>query len=181
MSPEWQPEQLDQQVGRVMLPTESLAWNCLEALRSRLSSRLARRTPAWTVGGGRHRPQKRDNDAAFFEADLRFVFDAAPEITCLSPADYAAMDSKATGLLESLDELVNDQLVDAEDDQWPQGWEPESNGDVPVPHDAAMLGDQYPRLYALIIFLEDAEGTLNLATGPGWLIFILIRRSAIDA
>ncbi|KAL8377826.1 hypothetical protein RB595_008486 [Gaeumannomyces hyphopodioides] len=160
------PEQQIDQGGRAMLPTESLAWNCLEAVRSRLSSRLADFTRVRIA-------QKRDNDAAFFEVDLRYVFKITPVVARLSPADYTDMDSKATELLESLDTLVNGQFIDTEDEQEPEGWEPESSGDVPVPHDAEMLRDKYRRLYALIIFLEGAEGNLNLATGPGSPIFTL--------
>lgn len=166
------PEQQFDQSGRAWLPTESRAWNCLEAVRSRLSSRLAGFTRVRTVDG-RRRPQKRDNDAAFFETDLRDVFERSPVVAYLSPVDYTDIDSKATELLKSLDELVNDDFIDMEDEQELEGCEPESNGGVPVPHDAAMMGDDYPRLRALIIFLEDAEGMLNLATGPGSPIFVL--------
>ncbi|KAL8294203.1 hypothetical protein RB597_008037 [Gaeumannomyces tritici] len=167
----------EQQFGQGGLPTKFLAWDCLEVVRSCLSSRLANLRRVQTA-------QKPDNGAAFFEADLRFVFTIIPPVARPSLADHAEVESKATALLESLDTLVNGQFIDMEDEQEPEGWEPESSGDVPAPYNAEMLRDKYQRLYALIIFLEGAEGMLNLATGPGSPIFTLptgaVWSSALD-
>lgn len=145
-----------------ILPTKSASWKCLEAVRSCLSSRLA------SFKRSHGRPQKRDNDAALFEVDLRNVFNKAPLAAGLSPEDYADMDWMVAELLEVLDEIVNDRLIYSEDERESAGWASHLNDE---PYEAELLRHGYPRLSGLITFLEDADGLLNLATGPGFPIF----------
>jgi len=148
-----------------MLPTQFLAWKRIEAVRSCLASRLADWVPT---------QQKPNNVAHFLELDLRWVFRKAL-VADISEADCIDMESTARDLLESLDQLVNGQLVDDMEDgqEHSEGWALEVARDVPWPTDAALLADEYPRLRALIIFLEEETGKLNLAISPGPPVFVL--------
>lgn len=66
-------------------------------------------------------------------------------------------------------------MIPEDGQEQPEGWELEPAADVPVPPEAAILGDTYPRLCALIMFLEKESGELNLAIGPGPPVFVLPR------
>lgn len=152
-----------------MLPTQFLAWKRIEAVRSCLASRLAHWVPS---------PQKANNVAQqFLEIDLRWVFSKALAVADISEADCTDMESASSDLLESLDQLVNGQLIDdtADGEEDSEGWEPELASEDPGPPEAAILAEKYPHLCALITFLEKESGELNLAIGPGPPVFVLPR------
>jgi hypothetical protein len=155
-----------------MLPTESFGWNGLQALKSSLSGRLAGFTRNRAPQSG---PQKWLNDAAFFEADLRYIFKATPVIVDLSDQDYGDMDQMAQDLLVSLDHMVNGDLIkpleepNRQESKWSESRPPGHSR--PARHDIAILSDKYPRLGALISFLDTGPVQFNLTTGPGSLLF----------
>ncbi|KAJ5813585.1 uncharacterized protein N7503_000335 [Penicillium pulvis] len=157
-----------------MLPTESLGWNGLQALKSRLSGRLERFTRDKTPSS---RPQKLQNDAAFFEVDLRHIFTITPTVYDISQDDYYYMDEVAQNLLASLNEMVNKDIIEHSDESI--GQEIRSFRSVPSrcprtdAHDITVLGDTYPQLSALLAFLDNSTDHFNLATGPGSLLFEL--------
>ena len=157
-----------------MLPNESLGWNGLQALKARLSGRLVRFTRNRIPNS---RPHKLQNDAAFFEVDLRHIFTITPTTFDISEDDYHFMDELAQNLLASLNEMVNRDLIEVFDE--PKSQESRSSESVSskcsrtTPHDIAALGDSYPRLGALFDFLGNSTDDFNLATGQGSLLFTL--------
>ncbi|KAK2799725.1 hypothetical protein FQN50_008373 [Emmonsiellopsis sp. PD_5] len=157
-----------------MLPTESLGWNGLQALKSRLCGRLSRFARDNSIAG---RPDKSQNDAAFFEADLRCIIMTTPAVVDISDDEYYAMDQTAQRLLESLNDMVNGDLVDPLESPVDQGLK-SFESDLPqhilgASYDVTMFGDRYPRLRSLIVFLENSAGQFTLTTRPGpWLFTI---------
>ncbi|PGH17687.1 hypothetical protein AJ79_01049 [Helicocarpus griseus UAMH5409] len=148
-----------------MLSTESLGWNGLQALKSRLSGRLSRFTRSKTLSS---RPDRSQNDAAFFEADLRYIFTATPVVVDLSEHDYADMDRTTEELLVSLDYMVNDDLVNIPETSIPRS--PDNTLPEPLspkPHDITLLAKNYPRLSSLLASLDASSGQFNLTTGAG--------------
>ncbi|KAK4867782.1 hypothetical protein LT330_006665 [Penicillium expansum] len=157
-----------------MLPTESLGWNGLQALKSRLSDRLARFTRNRMPDS---RPHKLQNDAAFFEADLRHIFTKTPMVFNVSEHDYYDMDQMAQNLLASLNDMVNRDLIESLEGPNSQKSKSPESGQFKrsrtAPHDIMVLGDKYPRLTALFEFLDVSPDQFNLTTGPGSLLFSL--------
>lgn len=163
----------------MMLPTESLGWNGLQALKSRLSGRLVRFTRNRVPHS---RPYKLQNDAAFFEVDLRHIFTITPTIFDIPEDDYDYMDEVAQKLLVSLNEMVNGDLIERLEGLNSQ--ESKSSENVSskcsrtAPYDIMVLGDTYPRLSALFGFLENSTDQFNLAMGPGSCLFRLSQGQA---
>ncbi|KAJ5560391.1 hypothetical protein N7513_002790 [Penicillium frequentans] len=157
-----------------MLPTESLGWNGLQALKSRLSGRLERFTRDKT---SIRRPQKLQNDAAFFEVDLRHISTITPTVFDISQDDYYYMDEAAQNLLASLNEMVNRDIFEhsaESNDQESRSFESVSSKCSRTgAHDITVLGDTYPQLSALFAFLDNSTDHFNLTMGPGSLLFEL--------
>ncbi|KAK2786761.1 hypothetical protein FQN53_006237 [Emmonsiellopsis sp. PD_33] len=155
-----------------MLPTESLGWNGLQALKSRLCGRLSRFTRDNSIAG---RPDKSQNDAVFFEADLRYIIMTTPAVVDISDDEYFAMDQTAQRLLESLNDMVNGDLVDSLDTPIDQGLKSFEREPARYMHevsrDVTMFGDRYPRLSSLIVFLENSANRFTLTTSPGPCLF----------
>ncbi|KAJ5608344.1 hypothetical protein N7537_004963 [Penicillium hordei] len=141
-----------------MLLTGSLGWIGIQAVKSRLIGRLARFTRNTQPDS---RPQKLQNDAAFFEADLRYILTATPVGADFSEHDYADMDQMAQDLLASLNDMVNGDLIGPLGATWIG------------PHDISLLRVKYPRLTSLIAFLDMSMDEFNLTTGSGSVLFIL--------
>lgn len=153
-----------------MLPTKSIGWNALQALKSRLSGRLARfkRNNAHDV-----RPDKSQNDAAFFETDLRYIFTAPYTINDFAQDEYYEVDQKALDLLASLDDMVDRGLVEPRGRSNSEGPSEPPDHHETIPHDISMISNNFPRLGALIDFLDTSLEQFNLAQGPGSVLFIL--------
>lgn len=141
-----------------MLLTKSLGWNGIQILKSRLTGRLAKFVRNTKPDS---RPHKLQNDAAFFEIDLRYVLTATPVVVEFSEHDYADMDQLARDLLKSLNDMVNGDLIG-----------PLEEARI-GPHDLSLLGDSYPRLTSLVGFLDASTGQFNLTTGLDAFIFKL--------
>lgn len=154
-----------------MLPTESIGWNVLQALKSRLSGRLARFKRDISYDG---RPNKSQNDAAFFETDLRYIFMTTYAISGFAQNEYDGMDQKALDLLASLDSMVNRGLIEplGQPNNSLGSSEPHSHHET-SPHDIAIIASNFPRLGALMDFLDTSSEQFNLAQGPGPALFAL--------
>ncbi|KAJ5613935.1 hypothetical protein N7528_007589 [Penicillium herquei] len=157
--PDQEPPQ-ERQYPTIMLSTESLSWRSIQVVKSHLAGRLARFTRSTTP---ETRPQKRQNDVAFFEADLRFVLTATPMLVDFSEHEFSDMDRMTRDLLTSLNDMVNEDVIS------PGALE----GTQISPHDMSLLSDKYPRLTSLIAFLDKSTGNFNLTTGTGSFLFIL--------
>ncbi|KAK0636130.1 hypothetical protein B0T17DRAFT_587393 [Bombardia bombarda] len=163
-----------------MLPSQSPGWNGLQALRSHLSDRLARFIRrANSRGRPDKRPDRLQNNAAFFEADLRYILNTALVIAPLSPSDFDSMDQMAHDLLASLNAMVNHNLLaslqgldEDEPDYMFHSFEgraspPAYSQAVPVTYSIATLDDDYPNLSLLVDFLgKTAPERFNLVVGP---------------
>jgi hypothetical protein len=143
-----------------MLLTDSPGWNGLLALKLCISRRLARfvrTTTASTPVDSR----RRRNEAAFLDADLRYIFHTTP--VELADYDYTELDQAALNLLASLNEIVNEDLV--KPSHGPNG-QPVKLPESPVENGMAIIADRFSRLWSLITFLESASGEYTLITGP---------------
>jgi hypothetical protein len=164
------PSQQPDEDAPTRLPTESLGWSGLQALKSQLSGRLAGlvldRRPS-------DRPSRLDNDAAFFEDDLRYILTAKSVIVQLSEERYKDMDNMALSLLDVLNDTVNGDLIELQEVRDRCRSElPEHSS--PKPHDITVLGSRYRHLSAMFCFLQARpEDRFSLATGPDPLLFIL--------
>lgn len=141
-----------------MLSTESRAWNCLQALKSRLAGRLVKFTRKRTSDS---RPDRLQNNASFLEVDLRYIFAAMPVVVDFSENHYNDMDQMAGDLLASLDDMVNEDRIKPLQ---------------PLPdchHEKTIFGDRYRRLGYIISFLDTSAEQCNLMTGSGPLLFTL--------
>ncbi|KAH7014827.1 hypothetical protein EDB80DRAFT_636630 [Ilyonectria destructans] len=162
----------------MMLPTESLGWNCLQALKSSLSGRLARFTRS-RVDGNYERPHSLDNDEAFFEADMRYIFQMKYVAVNVSKDIYHDLDQKARNLLVSLDEAVSSDLI--KPSEQPARREAESSKYIDyknsdgTSHALTNFDESYPRLKALIRWLDTTTDRVNFASGAGSPLFILPR------
>lgn len=153
-----------------MLPTESAGWNALQAFKSRLPGRLARFKRGISDDS---RPDKSQNDAAFFETDLRYIFTTAYATNDLSEYEYYEMHQKALNLLTSLESMVNKDLIEP--------WRKPNSLDSIEPfgghetslHGIAISGITFPHLSALISFIDASSDQFNLINGPGITLFTL--------
>lgn len=150
--------------------TASFGWNYLQTLKSLLSGRLAEPVVNRRPGG---RPGKLENDAAFFEDDLRYILKANSTITQLSEERYKDMDKMALSLLDVLNSNVNRALVECQSE--------EDHCDIEMPehisnqsHDATNLDSRYKHLNALrALLLGHSLDRFNLASGPKPVLFRL--------
>lgn len=163
-----------------MLASESLAWNWLQAIRSRLLGRLAWFTRKRARDD---RPNRLENDAALIETDLRYILKPTQLPMELSKEDFDEFVEMTENLLTSLNEMVNEDLINSSGELSCQGYEsPEAVGfhnDLDRrSHEIEMLGDRYENLGALLRFLDISTGKFNLASGPNPSLFILPHRAA---
>ncbi|MCJ1461420.1 hypothetical protein MMC07_000017 [Pseudocyphellaria aurata] len=143
------------------LPTESLGWNDLQTLKSQLLGRLK----GLVLDRLRvDRPRRLDNDAAFFENDLRYILMAKPVNTQLSEERYKDMENMALRLLDVLNEIVNSDLIELREERDPLGPKlPEQSNSKT--HDR--FDNRYRRLNAMLSFLQARSiARFSLATGP---------------
>lgn len=162
--------QESEESNRATLPTSSLGWNGLQALKSRLIGRLARFTKDKADD---ERPRKFQNDADSFEVDLRYIFNTTPTVIGLSEENYRGLDQKAQNLLTSLNEVVNENLIKPPEDLSESPETIYHEHPHRLSHDIAMLGEVYPRLSALIRFLDATADKVNLTSGSGSPLFTL--------
>ncbi|KAL2835584.1 hypothetical protein BJY01DRAFT_259136 [Aspergillus pseudoustus] len=156
-----------------MAPTVSPGWSALQTLRSRLSGRLERfgRSDGSTSGG---RSQTAQNEAAFFEADLRYLFTTMPMVSTIPYGLEDSFERRAQDLMLVLDAIVNHDLVAAlEALKTATPPNPKPSEEVAVLHDLAALGEQYPDIVSLLIVLETSTAKFNLATDRESSLFIL--------
>lgn len=120
-----------------------------------------------------HRPSQLENDAALFEADLRDIFIIWPNTNTrlddihLSDEEFYNMNETASHLLDSLETLVNQDLI--------SHMEPPENAEV-LRHDILILGDGRPHLQCLLRLLDSTfaePSRYNLVSGSGPVIFTL--------
>lgn len=156
-----------------MLPTESLGWIGFQALKVRLAGRLA---PFASRKASVDRPTRIQNDADLLDCDLRDVLKTATLDVELSVEEYHDLHQRAHGLLLSLNHMVNEEFISgyADDDS--------SLGDS---HDIAKVGSVYPRLAALMVFLDASNHSqFDLLSDPSSSLFMLrsdaIRNQAIS-
>ncbi|KAL7935629.1 hypothetical protein V8C35DRAFT_259314 [Trichoderma chlorosporum] len=128
-----------------MLPTESLGWIGFQALKVRLTGRLA---PFANRRASVNRPTRVQNDADLLDCDLRDMFKTKISDVDLSLEEYHDLHEKADGLLVSLDQMVNEECVTGHADDV----DPYTD-----PHDIAKIGNLYPRLAALMLFLDASD------------------------
>ncbi|KAF3062881.1 hypothetical protein CFAM422_010417 [Trichoderma lentiforme] len=145
-----------------MLPTESLGWIGFQALKVRLAGRLA---PFASRKASVDRPTRIQNDADLLDCDLRDILKTATLDVDLSVEDYQDLHQRVHGLLVSLNHMVNEEFIAgyADDDN--------SLGDS---HDIAKVGSVYPRLAALMLFLDASNHSqFDLLSDPSSSLFIL--------
>ncbi|KAL2824365.1 hypothetical protein BDW59DRAFT_147550 [Aspergillus cavernicola] len=165
-----------------MLPTASVSWNSLQTLRSRLSGRLAKFSRSDIAAGASLSLQKLQNDAAFFETDLRYIFTTIPMIVSVPDNAYDDFEQRVQELLAALNDIVNQDLIEALEALKRQTSDSFDNSSEQstVSHDLAALGQQYPRLSSLFTLLETSTAQFNLTTSQGSSLFILPQGQAAD-
>ncbi|KAL2808195.1 hypothetical protein BJX63DRAFT_424829 [Aspergillus granulosus] len=156
-------------------------WNSLLTLQSRLSNRLAKVTSSdWSLSNSPS--QKRQNDTAFLEADLRYIFTTIPVILGPSFGSYDDIERHARQLLEVLNQIVNPALIETsrllkQASEVTLGLA-HQNAD---PHDVAALGKQYPKLGSLLTFLETSDTKFHFTIGQDSSLFSLPEGALGDA
>ncbi|KAL4862728.1 hypothetical protein BDV12DRAFT_39084 [Aspergillus spectabilis] len=166
-----------------MLPTASPGWSCLQTLRSRLSGRLARFARS-DDGSSTGFSQTLRNDAAFFEADLRYIFTTNPAIVTIPDDTDNEFERRAQELLAALNDVVNQDLVKTLGEQGREQPAALTGGLLKAGvnlHDLASLNERYPNLSSLLDLLETSTGHFNLATDEGSSLFVLPKGHAGDA
>jgi hypothetical protein len=121
----------------------------------------------------RQQPRKLDNDAAFFEEDLRFFLETESAVVQLTEERYKDMDTIALGLLDELNDIVNGVFIDSQQthDQCESGLLHCSSSGI---HGSTSLTSRHKRLANALAFLQTRpEYRFSLATGPDTLLFIL--------
>ncbi|KAL2785413.1 hypothetical protein BJX66DRAFT_329312 [Aspergillus keveii] len=144
-----------------MLPTKLPGWRSLQTLQSRLFGRLARFAKG-DDGASGSRSQASQNQAAFFETDLRTLFTTIPMVLAIP----------AQELLVLLNKIVNHDLVAALDDLKEKA-APNSSRDVTDLHDLAPLSEQYPNISSLLAVLKASTAKFNLVNDQEVSLFIL--------
>lgn len=163
------PNQRPNEDAPTMLPTESLGWNGLQALKSQLSGRLAGFGPDQRPGD---RPRRLDNDAAFFEDDLRYILTVKSVVVQLSEERYKDMDNMALSLLDALDEIVNEDLIELQESRLQGHRKSESpEHSSPKLHDIASLASGRKRLSTMLCFLQARPEDRFSLTGPDHSLF----------
>ncbi|KAJ5279985.1 hypothetical protein N7478_005357 [Penicillium angulare] len=150
-----------------MLPIRKIGWTSLQALRSHLAGKLIRFKRNENAVGGNPTRQVQ-NDAAFFEADLRYIFTMIPTVADV-PYNEHKEDSELNkilhDLLTALDGMVNRCVIDSFD-------APRTEESKLQSHDTTLL-NYYPQLYTMLTILEASAGQFNLTTGQGSPLFVL--------
>ncbi|KAJ0425354.1 hypothetical protein BJY00DRAFT_179523 [Aspergillus carlsbadensis] len=156
-----------------MLRTELPGWDALQILRLHISRKLARfvRTTSPSKPGDSRRQR---NDAAFLDADLRYIFHATPAE--IPDSDLTELDQAALGLLASLNNIVN---VDVIKPSHGLNGQPASAPESALDNGTSIIANRFPRLGSLITFLESASGQFTLITGPRTM-FTLLENTAGD-
>jgi len=154
--------------SQTTLLTSSFGLNGLKTLKSRLIGRLARLT---TDNADDERPCKIQNDAEFLEFDLRYIFETLPTVISLSEENCHILDEKAQNLLALLSDAVNESII--EPPEVPFGPPKATYHQHPyhLSYDVEMLNRVYPRLGALVRFLDATSEKINLASGSGFPLF----------
>ncbi|KAL3474871.1 hypothetical protein BJX99DRAFT_230848 [Aspergillus californicus] len=153
-----------------MILTTSPAWTSLQALQSRLSGKLARFTRSTNLSPRDSAAQKAQNEAAFLEADLRYIFTTIPAVLKVPDQNYVELETRTQQLLTTLDDNVNRDFVEALQALTKQG--PESHNDPSShpktnSHDLTSLGVEFPRLSAMLDLLENSTTQFNLTASQG--------------
>ncbi|KAL3439907.1 hypothetical protein BJX65DRAFT_300814 [Aspergillus insuetus] len=158
-----------------MLPTTLLGLSNLQTLRSRLSGRLARIKPSDVGASGSLERRSRQNEASFFEADLRHLFITLPMIVSIPDDTSDDFEQRAHELLSALNDIVNHELIEAliSLERNAADKSPIVPKENTISHDLASLSRSYPELSALLSLLELTTAQFNLATGQGSSLFIL--------
>ncbi|KAL2843465.1 hypothetical protein BJX68DRAFT_270196 [Aspergillus pseudodeflectus] len=162
-----------------MLPTELPGWQSLQALRSRLSGSLARFAKGDDGASGGH-SQALQNQAAFFETDLRTLFTTIPMILTIPGECGDDFEGRAGELLVLLDRIVNHDLIAALK-ALKEKAAPKSSKDITDLHDIAPLGEQYPNICSLLTVLGTSMAKFNLVTDQDVSLFIFPAGQAGDA
>ncbi|UKZ53335.1 hypothetical protein TrVGV298_007127 [Trichoderma virens] len=145
-----------------MLPTESLGWIGFQALKVRLAGRLA---PFGSRKASADRPTRVQNDADLLDCDLRDIFKTTTLAVDLSVEEYNDLHEKAHGLLVSLNDMTNEELIAGHAD------DENSHSDS---HDIEKVGSIYPRLAALMLFLDASNHRqFDLLSDPSSSLFTL--------
>ncbi|CAM1506236.1 Fc.00g058770.m01.CDS01 [Cosmosporella sp. VM-42] len=135
--------------------TRSLEWFCFEALESRLAGRL--------------------NTVSFFDIDLRYILGTFFSALDGDEVGCDELDRKLLNLLSSLDEIVNDDLVEH---SVASALEGHLDDEEERPYDCSKLeklGYRFPRLRALIELLDVSDDKFQLVSDRGAALFILPR------
>ncbi|KAJ4854223.1 phosphorylase superfamily domain-containing protein [Trichoderma breve] len=156
-----------------MLPTESLGWIGFQALKVRLVGRLA---PFASRKASVDRPTRIQNDADLLDCDLRDILKTATLDVDLSVEEYHDLHQRAHGLLVSLDHMVNEEFIGRYEDD---------DNSLGESHDIAKVGSVYPRLAALMLFLDASNhNQFDLLSDPSSSLFTLpsgaIRNQAVS-
>jgi hypothetical protein len=157
-----------------MLSTTLPGLGNLQTLRSRLSGRLARINPSdGGVNGSLER--SRQNEASFFEADLRHLFITLPTIVSIPDDTSDDFEQRAHELLSALNDIVNHDLIEAliSLERKAADKSPTVPKENTISHDLASLSRSYPELSALLSLLDLSTAQFNLVTGQGSSLFIL--------
>ncbi|KAJ0419565.1 hypothetical protein BJY00DRAFT_324312 [Aspergillus carlsbadensis] len=162
-----------------MLSTELPGWRSLQTLRSRLSGRLARFAKG-DEGASGGCSQAHQNQAAFFETDLRNIFTTLPMLLTI-PGEFGdSFERQAEELLGLLNKIVNHDLVAALE-ALKEKEVPKLSNNVTKLHDLAPLALRYPKIGSLLAVLETSTIKFNLVTDQGASLFVLPDGQAGDA
>ncbi|KFA74126.1 hypothetical protein S40288_08175 [Stachybotrys chartarum IBT 40288] len=155
-----------------MLPSASPGWNGIQALQSHLKGRLegfVRNRTRYNRAG------RIDNEAAFLEADLHYVLHKAIFVAELSTEDFHGLETKAQDLLDSLNQIVNEDFV--EDNEQATNFSEDDDEDEESAHETvygiALLSSAYPKLARLIHALDTSTGRFTLISSTGPSLFSL--------
>ncbi|KAL4902905.1 hypothetical protein BDW74DRAFT_180204 [Aspergillus multicolor] len=152
-----------------MLTTKSAGWKSLQILQALLAGKLARFSR--TGRSAERPPQQLQNDVAFLDADLRYIFTIIPLIPDIPDHQTGNLDQKAHGLLSILDGIVDHDLIQDLQKRNTErlGLVEEEPG--PAKTDGIEFGHLYPLLWSLLALVSTSDGQFNLVTGQGLSLF----------
>ncbi|RDW78956.1 uncharacterized protein DSM5745_05808 [Aspergillus mulundensis] len=137
-----------------MLTTKSAGWKSLHILRAQLTGKLARFS---RNGRSAERPPQLQNDAAFLEADLRYIFTIIPLISHIPDHQTESLDQRAQDLLSTWTRKTKGPGLEG------------LHG--PAKTDLIALGSLHPQLGSLLILISTTDGQFNLFNGQGLSLF----------
>ncbi|KAJ0414789.1 hypothetical protein BJY00DRAFT_294461, partial [Aspergillus carlsbadensis] len=144
--------------------SHSGGWESLQALRSHLAGRMVGfKRNAYSVRRGLS--PLGQNDATFFETDLRYIFTIIPTAEGISATDYEVLNRASHNLLSFLNKIVNERFTLCSEPLWTHGSKIESHNTT--------LGKCYPRLRAVVSYIEASNDQFNLIAGEGPSLFVL--------